>query len=517
MESNKPALQYSWDSSWLKPYESEWSIFEKFKYANTANMKDILTTFGGEAISAKLSKPIYPSEWVTELSNMNQLSDEKLSDVFGVDFKLIIATQKKTIHILSQPTLRDNLYYCKKCLKYGYHSLFHQFKLVHYCPFHPNEKLLNYCPGCNMAIKYNLSDKTKGFECSCGHTFMNTKENYCLLWNKYKPVPVDQTIIKWLSLVSVEREVLNSFILPKRIDPETKPNLMKYLLSIIDPNNNTKHNLNAHTATANPKVMSQENLSNEYAEVMSIKHYDDRYRIKDKLEKKVFTEIYDSTKLTYNAVSSHLLKTVLRKHKSCIKRFFNFDVDVEPICPYAYAYVHWRKHIEGLYRFQDVDSYRIVNTKLEYNYLNTISKIDYDEMNHVLLEWERLNDYKNEREEVPVKFRCLSATKWVVNHVLYLLIVNHFYNWLKFAGEERHINKGHVYFYHMLPPQYKYKDLPYYLIRVPDKSKSQNSVEMHWWIENDLSKLKYSCPFDTVKKRRHRHTNSDANIFSGYI
>lgn len=139
----------------------------------------------------------------------------------------------------------------------------------------------------------------------------------------------------------------------------------------------------------------------------------------------------------------------------------NFDLDVEPICPYAYAYVHWRKHIEGFYRFQDVDSFRIANTKLEYSYINTIAKIDYYEMDHVLHEWKRINMVKDGREEIPMQYKSLQATKWVVNHVLYLLIMNYFYNWLKFAGKERYIDKEKVYLYILLPRQFKYKESPY--------------------------------------------------------
>jgi hypothetical protein len=44
--------QYTWNLDWISPFESPWGIFEKFKFANHARVKDILRYFSSEYVQS---------------------------------------------------------------------------------------------------------------------------------------------------------------------------------------------------------------------------------------------------------------------------------------------------------------------------------------------------------------------------------------------------------------------------------------------------------------------------------
>lgn len=127
-------------------------------------------------------------------------------------------------------------------------------------------------------------------------------------------------------------------------------------------------------------------------------------------------------------------------------------------------------------------------------------------MSFLLLEyhWKSIHYSKINHEQFDFYNNLISreATKWIVNQALFLLINNHFENWLKFAEKEKFKSNGKIYLYNSFPE--KYQELPYYIIKIPNELNINNQgIEFHWWTNRSLGKLNnYKCPYNSIKKRR---------------
>ena len=96
---------YTWNNSYVLPYESEWSICSKFCYLNGLNIREY------KHYKNKIYKP--PTTY-----NIAMLRDIYFS-----------RSLHKYVHV------------CPKCIKYGYHSVFHQSSLFSHCFIHKHKKL----------------------------------------------------------------------------------------------------------------------------------------------------------------------------------------------------------------------------------------------------------------------------------------------------------------------------------------------------------------------------------------
>ncbi|NEW09873.1 hypothetical protein GK047_28645 [Paenibacillus sp. SYP-B3998] len=348
------------------------------------------------------------------------LCDERIIELFGHPIKQL---NKDYIDLIfkkypGNDYFREDLTYCKRCLNKGYHSILHQFKLVHYCPFHINAKLNNRCPQCKITIPYRLNDDCSGFRCKCGYTFFKDNAHFHVIWKEYQPRIVSPVIERWVSLNDQNQKELDRIILFSEINPDKVPNMMERLLSMIDLD---------HESTVKDKHFIIKSHSNLYKQGKRLQHYKKAYdsldeRALERIERKVNEEIYDSSVNTFTAICSKLLKTILKKHRTCIERI---DIDKE-ICPYAYAYLHWRHCVEGLGKHWRVCSrfFRKKPTHLYYQ-LDTISAQDQYVLHRLISNWE---DRKNRNR----KYESVAATKWVINRVIHFIIMNHFKNWLEF-------------------------------------------------------------------------------------
>lgn len=111
--------------------------------------------------------------------------------------------------------MHQELFFCKKCLAVGFHSILHQLKPVLYCPYHPEEILTRKCPECsNVYSQYGIGFQEEAFTCqSCKKSIL---KNESFIYNKrlwkYK-FPLKFPLLDFLSLKKIKEEEI-SFVFP---------------------------------------------------------------------------------------------------------------------------------------------------------------------------------------------------------------------------------------------------------------------------------------------------------------
>src|SRR4051794_35734908 len=157
----KLKTMYTWNKNWVLPFESPWSILQKFQYANVLRDTDVFKTLGGERIQKKKS-PLW-SQIDRNLVDLNAFDDVRSKAFLDIQLKQLSEQYYRNLlgscdsNLISR-FIQRVLYYCPECLNNGYHSIFHQFKLFDLCPFH-NKVLQNHCPNCKAIYPFELNEK----------------------------------------------------------------------------------------------------------------------------------------------------------------------------------------------------------------------------------------------------------------------------------------------------------------------------------------------------------------------
>lgn len=121
---------YLWRKEWLWPYESLWSIIEKFKYINVFTNVEISPLFELYCVTQNIQFEI--RHYIYRYTSYN---GNKVSNFFNIEVNHFSELRQLKYN---EPTqyLNDCLYFCPQCIKYGYHSYFHQIKFLDTCIFH---------------------------------------------------------------------------------------------------------------------------------------------------------------------------------------------------------------------------------------------------------------------------------------------------------------------------------------------------------------------------------------------
>ena len=131
-----------WDKSWVRPFESIWSILNTYKIVNCISNHNTLMKAIGANLKIKKSNDYFlPYGIFCNLSSKNDV-DKIISNLVPEWY----ITQ--TMHYFSTNGISeffsDKICYCPECMKNGYHSILHQLKGVEKCPFHPKTSLRSY-------------------------------------------------------------------------------------------------------------------------------------------------------------------------------------------------------------------------------------------------------------------------------------------------------------------------------------------------------------------------------------
>ena len=171
---------YTWNTKWIKAYESPWGLREKFKFANQLTEAELRKILGYSLIDTSCSVSSHISV-LNHLTNLISISSTKSIEQTYINHTLQHLSYHDDINKYFNPFLN----YCPKCLAKGYHSWLHQLIFIQECPFH-SVTLEEKCPLCGQFIPLdlNFSHKLAAFTCSCGYCFLkfNSYSNLLSSW-----------------------------------------------------------------------------------------------------------------------------------------------------------------------------------------------------------------------------------------------------------------------------------------------------------------------------------------------
>ncbi len=408
---NQKFNQITWNKQWNLEFESPWGIFEKFQYANAARLEDIFFLFG---ISQIKQLKTAPGKFHRDLYTLNGIDDKLVKRFLG--FSLKSKNEKNKASVCSvfpkdisgkRKYFSDNLVFCEKCISFGYHSILHQFILINKCPFHLIE-LTDECPDCRRTMPYILTDDytQSPFHCVCGYSFIkknNPKSTY-LLWKETTNLRIKDTItIKWLSL---NKNTVNfsNIILFDNLNYNHNVDMLRVLGNVLHSNSFTSKHQSSAVQVFPPRE------SGEPAKIS----------IENNTLKE---EIYISTRQTLKSLIRYMKKTILFKHKYCINRYKRMAHDSD-ICPYAYAFVHWRKNLEGLNNYWEVENgLRLSKNRSPLDF-EFASKQDNNNLQNII------RIFQTSSEDIDISGTAIIS---ILNRIMCILSINHFYNWLNYS------------------------------------------------------------------------------------
>jgi hypothetical protein len=174
----------------------------------------------------------------------------------------------------------------------------------------------------------------------------------------------------------------------------------------------------------------------------------------------VSDEIYQLSLKTLNGISRYFRKTFFirrsRIREFACQRMNWYNIQ---ICPYAWSYVIWRQHVEGLEYYWEVAGFR---PKRRYHYSPDFASLqDLELLEEIFERWRR-----ESCEELSPKH--IAAAKWIVNRTMAFMAKVHINHWLKNA--ENCIQSGTLF---PRSPQYDDIDIPLFLLVLPNRKDHQ--------------------------------------------
>ncbi len=142
-EENIYELPGIWDKTWVRPYESIWSILNTYKKVNVIPNNTTLMKALGIRTNAPISCDKFLSYGIfCNVSNGVNNFDKIISALVPGWYKSQI--EDITLKPYISHFFTEKISYCPECMKEGYHSIFHQLKGIQKCPFHPKTLMISY-------------------------------------------------------------------------------------------------------------------------------------------------------------------------------------------------------------------------------------------------------------------------------------------------------------------------------------------------------------------------------------
>lgn len=463
-------MSLNWRPEWVQTFESPWSIFEKIKYANRINTRNLLQIYGTEESNKIKTGKV--SNRYRELFRLDGFNHELLEGSLGMSVKNHTDENvHKITNILPNyfkmnELFRANLTYCMQCLNAsGYHSFLHQFVLFKECPFHLC-KLEEVCFHCGLAIPYMLAshELDHGFLCNCGESLITETMGYngfSARWTEFPAVKND-LVVRWFHLNERDKvRIKHTYFLKHFI--KNNPNALEHILLSSDSNNSN--------------ALFFDNKKNNYDSNVNI-----------------YDEIYNNVRTHLKAFEAYLMRTILAQHKHCIKRFSGLykrrEEPFPPICPYAYAYIFWKETFYNINPFyNDFAPLRRSNLKnLEFPFY--IHSELVKEMLLVILKDTSIGTDPSNQIFGHINSRDLSkqikSINWILGHLVWNLANNHFIEWLQISSENSSKNMRPLTKYN----EFKSSNSIFSFVR----NDYVSSIEFHRLSNND-SELKLICPY----------------------
>lgn len=150
---------YTWRNNFINPYESLWSLVQKFCMLNSITEAEFYTRVCGTRNSyfRKIQEvnPYY-------IFRLTPPLNKELSEVFKIVENDYVKLNCFSINNLGT-YMRTQLSYCPICIKSGYHSVFHQLKFIDTCFIHENQPLL-FADNREYILAYLSTKPYEGFD-----------------------------------------------------------------------------------------------------------------------------------------------------------------------------------------------------------------------------------------------------------------------------------------------------------------------------------------------------------------
>lgn len=132
-----------WNKSWVRPFESLWSIVNNYKTVNVVKEHSVALKALGFQTKVTVAPDYIPNYGIyCNLSRTKNDIDSIISHLVPDWYIKQIKTWTSKPGISS--FISEMISYCPKCMENGYHSILHQLKGISRCPFHPNAYMIPY-------------------------------------------------------------------------------------------------------------------------------------------------------------------------------------------------------------------------------------------------------------------------------------------------------------------------------------------------------------------------------------
>ncbi|MDH6372763.1 hypothetical protein M2444_004592 [Paenibacillus sp. PastF-3] len=457
-----------WRKEWVNEFESPWSLFEKLSLANVVNRDDILKILGSKDVKA--IKGYMIGNIRREFFDLSGFDEELLTEVFNYKFvEKVKSSIEKIIspldyfgHSNSSSWFFPQLRWCNECLSVGHHSWLHQFRLIEKCPYH-NCPLFESCPQCKTIFPFLLSNERmqEAFTCKCGYKLVDFSNELWNNWNTQIRIN-DISVINWLSKSRSEES--RYLFLPDQC------------------------NINLVTESS-PKIATEHFSYDKNLIKLDDLSYHSHFN----------KELYSRNINIFHTVDRYIRKTLLKSHKHCIHQFWNLlkneDEEFPTICPYAYAYVNWRKTLLKLEYFHrkntrgdDISRTKKSGFELATDFITNEIKTLFEEF---ITQSEKKRGINKD------------ALFWVHDQWTLRFGIKLFYAWLNCAENvlkrEKRVNWNDVQqIVSSVQTKLAFKYTTNHF------KKSERTLTLELYVSPEVMVYpKYSCPNNTMKKRRN--------------
>jgi len=352
--------RYTWKFEWVNKYTSTWCIFERFKFANALTNNHILQIFGNKKVQ-KLKNPSNAGDYLRSLSSLQGIDRDKAYKIIGAD----LFQKKSEVIDMFKPIVgseylddltNNNVSYCQKCMKKGFHSVFHQLTLFPNCVFHPEEVLRDTCFKCNKVFsRHNLSVEDRSYYlCNCGQSIMDNRDVATIFKNwedehriqdsyllKFIDLHTEQSDASYPSRYNTEEAVKAFGLLPTHHLLNYAYNY--YLGAPLDTRTFSKHQISIQIPQ--PKIITSEMMVN-YRNLFTYKFLEGSPHPRHEQDC-IYYDVYEQSRHIYKAMRRYIKNHLLKKHNKCI-HLNNELIENEDYCKFSLAFSYWREEFEEI-------------------------------------------------------------------------------------------------------------------------------------------------------------------------
>ncbi|MET3289261.1 UNVERIFIED_CONTAM: hypothetical protein ABID98_001831 [Brevibacillus sp. OAP136] len=432
-----------------------------------------------------------------DLITLEGFQTERVSDVLGINLHSHYQENKYKLNgpfsykYTDHFFLRPDLAFCIECLKKGFHSLFHQWKLLNYCPFHMTPLTFS-CPVCHQHYLYEVTDIGfhSAFVCKCGKSHI--EDHYVRFfyknWGRDLVINCNK-LNAWLSFDEPQKQKLQIIHFFTEQDLHKTPTLLDGIFGYLGLNDIDL--LNHYTQIKSTSTIKEIKGERERAEICtySTDCYPkmSEYSLKKLRFQVLQADLFESYSHILSSIARQLRKTVLMKHKTCIERYYSNSAE-DSTCPFAFAYLHWRSFIQGFKSPQNVTTEYKYPKRGDSRFVNFPFAYRTEFFEKVFEFWRR------HVEDITLEPRA--ALKWVLGRCIAHFAISYFWTWLSFAEKliKKYVTVGY--------PPFEYEFINPFFLVLP--LQGDGPFEFHWNNTTDKQTIidHPSCPFQTVKSRR---------------